>query len=136
MFNKDDIGSDGDIKGYVGKGMTMEGTMKFDGTVRVDGHFKGEVISSGTFIAGEGALIEAKVNAGSIVVSGEIRGTLEAEKRVELKSPGKVVGDIITPTLIIGEGVIFEGNCVMTKKTSPDLKAISSDEGAAEETGV
>ena len=132
MFNKEDVGGDGDIKGYVGKGMTLEGTMKFDGTVRIDGHFKGDIKSSGTLIAGEGALLEAKVNAGTIVVSGEVRGTIEAEKRVELKAPGKVVGDIITPTLIIGEGVIFEGNCVMTKKTAPDLKAVSQ-EAAAEE---
>lgn len=136
MFNKDDMGSDGDIKGYIGKGMTLEGTMKFDGTVRVDGHFKGAVVSSGTFIAGEGSLVEAKVNAGSIIVSGEVRGTLEAEKRVELKSPGKVVGDIITPTLIIGEGVIFEGNCIMTKKSSPDLKAVAEGADATEETGA
>jgi len=135
MFNSsDDSGATGELKGLIGKGMTVEGTLKFDGTVSIEGHIKGEVKSSGTLLAGEGCLIEAKINTGSIVVAGEVRGTIEAEKRVELKAPGKVIGDIITPTLIIGEGVIFEGNCIMTKKSAPDLKAVAGDV-AAEETG-
>ncbi|MFZ3071941.1 MAG: polymer-forming cytoskeletal protein [Thermodesulfobacteriota bacterium] len=106
----------GEIIGFIGKGVQAEGKLIFDGTVRIDGRFKGEVESNGTLVIGEDALIEATLNIDTIVVSGEIRGVINAKSRVELRGPGKVFGDIRTPTLIVGEGVIFEGNCMMVKR--------------------
>jgi cytoskeletal protein CcmA (bactofilin family) len=106
----------GEVMGFIGKGMTIDGKMGFDGVVRVDGSFKGEISSTGTLHVGAGAVVEAEVNVDTAVVSGEVKGEVNAKTRVELKAPGKVFGDIKTPTLIVSEGVIFEGNCVMTKK--------------------
>lgn len=106
----------GEIIAFIGKGVRVEGKLIFDGTVRIDGQFKGEAESNGTLVIGEGALVEATLNIDTIVVSGEIRGVVNAKSRVELRGPGKVLGDIRTPTLIVGEGVIFEGNCMMTKR--------------------
>ena len=109
--------------------MAVEGKVTFEGTVRVDGKFKGEFRSSGTLHVGEGAVVEAELNVDKAIISGEVRGVVNAASRVELKAPGRVIGDIRTPTLIIGEGVIFEGNCVMTKKGGQQR----SEEGRAEE---
>ena len=96
--------------------MNFEGKLNFDGTVRLDGRFKGELTSKGTLLVGNDAVIEANIKVGNAVITGEVRGVVEAASRVELKAPAKMFGDIRTPNLIIGEGVIFEGNCVMTKK--------------------
>ena len=106
----------GEIIAFIGKGVKVEGKLIFDGTVRIDGQFKGEVESNGTLVVGEDALLEATLNIDTIVVSGEIRGIINARSRVELRGPGKVLGDIRTPTLIVGEGVIFEGNCTMARR--------------------
>ncbi|HHL40457.1 MAG TPA: polymer-forming cytoskeletal protein [Deltaproteobacteria bacterium] len=115
MFAKDEKRkNDTGIIGFIGKGMSVEGTLSFEGTARVDGNVKGQIRADGTLIVGDGALIEAQVKVETAVVTGEIRGTLQATKRVELQRPGKVIGDIVAPTLIIGEGVIFEGNCTMS----------------------
>jgi cytoskeletal protein CcmA (bactofilin family) len=120
MFTKDEKESlkesSTEVMGFIGKGMVVDGKMDFEGIVRVDGHFKGEVSANGTLHVGEGALVEAQMKVDKVIVSGEVRGAVNATTRVELKAPGKIFGDIRTPTLIIGEGVIFEGNCVMTKK--------------------
>ena len=120
---KEESAGIGEIIAFIGKGVRTEGKLFFDGTVRIDGQFKGEVESNGTLVVGEGALVEATVNIDTIVVSGEIRGVINAKSRVELRGPGKVLGDIRTPTLIVGEGVIFEGNCMMTKKDSSGQSA-------------
>jgi cytoskeletal protein CcmA (bactofilin family) len=119
MFGKDEELGAAEVEGYIGKGVAVDGKMKFEGVVRVDGNFKGEVSSNGTLHVGSDAVVEAKVNVDTAIISGEVRGTVNAESRVELKAPGKMFGDIKTPTLIVGEGVIFEGNCVMTKKDRP-----------------
>jgi len=108
-----------EIAGYIGKGMRIEGKLFFDGSVRIEGHYKGEIESGGTLLVGEGALIEGDVRVSTVIVSGEIRGLISAGQRVELKSPCRVIGDIKTPNLLMDEGVVFEGNCVMTKGGTP-----------------
>ncbi len=108
-----------EVAGFVGKGMRMEGKLVFDGSVRIEGHYKGEIESGGILLVGEGALIEGEVRVSTVIVSGEIRGLISAGTRVELKSPCRVIGDIKTPNLLMDEGVVFEGNCVMTKAGVP-----------------
>jgi cytoskeletal protein CcmA (bactofilin family) len=116
MFGKDEKEIATEVMGYIGKGMTVDGKMNFEGIVRVDGNFKGEISANGTLHVGEGAIVDAQMNVDKAIICGEVRGAVNAANRVELKAPGKVLGDIRTPTLIVSEGVIFEGNCVMTKK--------------------
>lgn len=123
MFVKKDEQLDAEINGFIGKGVLVEGKLSFEGSLRVDGHLKGEINSEGTLLIGEGALVEADVNVDNAIISGEVRGVVTGRDRVELQAPARVMGDIRTPTLIIGEGVIFEGNCIMTKKTT-ELKPV------------
>ncbi len=106
-----------EIVGVICKGMHIEGRMSFEGTARIDGSFKGEILSDGTLLVGEGARVEGEVSVGDIVVSGEVHGTIAAKEKVELRAPARVHGDIRTPTLIISEGVLFDGNCIMTEKS-------------------
>lgn len=124
MFGKDEKKKSGEIIGFIGKGMSMEGKLAFNETVRVEGSFKGEIDATGTLVLGEGGLIEGKIKVGTAIVSGEITGTLEASQRVELRAPAKMTGDIKTPTLIIGEGVVFEGSCIMIKKGHSEFETV------------
>ena len=102
------------IAGFIGQGMELEGKLSFEGTIRIEGTFRGEITSGATLIVGEGGLIEGTIKVDNAIITGEVKGTIEAKSRVELSKPAKVIGDITTPTLIICEGVIFEGNSIMT----------------------
>lgn len=114
MFNRDGKRKEGEVVGYIGKGVEINGRLSFESTVRIDGTVKGEIETSGTLIIGDSGCVEGTIRAGSAIITGEVRGIVEASKRVELKSPCKLYGDIKTPSLMIGEGAIFEGNCTMT----------------------
>ncbi len=109
------------IVGLLGKGTEFDGKLVFDGTVRVDGKFKGEVFTKGVLVVGEGAVVHAEVEADTIIVSGEVHGNLKASKRIEIRSPGRLYGNIKTATLLVEEGVIFEGSCQMNMKDSKPL---------------
>jgi cytoskeletal protein CcmA (bactofilin family) len=102
-----------EINAFLGKDTEFEGKLSFVGAVRIDGHFKGEINSDGTLIVGETAVIEAEVRVSYVIVSGEIRGNVLATKRVEIHSPGKVFGNLCAPTVVMDEGVVFEGSCSM-----------------------
>jgi len=103
-----------DIKAFLGKGSEFEGKLTFNQTVRIDGNFKGQIISTGTIIIGDDAVINADIEVGTAVVSGKIEGKITARERIELHPPAKVSGTIKTPKLIIIEGAIFDGVCQMS----------------------
>jgi len=105
---------------FLGKGTEYVGRLTFNGTVRIDGHFKGEISAAGTLIVGEGATVEADIHVSHIIISGEIYGNIIADHRIEINPLGKAVGDIQAPTVVVDEGGIFEGNCRMSLKNEPD----------------
>jgi cytoskeletal protein CcmA (bactofilin family) len=104
-----------EINAFLGKNTAFEGKLEFSGTVRVDGRVKGEIVGDGTLIVGDSANIHADVRVTHLVISGEIRGSLFAGERVEIRSPGKVFGNIHAPMVIMEEGVIFDGHCRMVE---------------------
>lgn len=116
----------GDLIGFIGKGMYLEGKLCFDDTVRIDGHFAGTVEATGSLVVGPDGLVEGIVNVGSIVVAGTVKGTINATGRVELKGTGRMFGEMKTPNLIIGDGAVFEGNCHMLKRNETEVKEVVS----------
>jgi len=111
-----------EISAFLGKGTEFEGKLTFEGTVQIDGKFSGEISTQGTLIIGESAKVQAEINAKSIIINGEVKGNLSASSRLEIHAPGKLLGNIKTPVLVIDEGVIFEGNCQMTSQVPEEAR--------------
>lgn len=103
----------GEINTLLGKGSEFEGKLTFEGTVRVDGKLSGEIFSDDVLVVGEGAEVHAEIDIGEIIIQGLVVGNIRAKRAVEIHGPGKVRGDITTPSLQIDKGVIFEGKCYM-----------------------
>ena len=103
----------GEINTLLGRGSEFEGKLTFEGTVRIDGTLRGEVFSDDVLIVGEGARVEAEIDVGEIIVQGAVQGNIRAKRSIELLTPGRVKGDLTTPSLQIDKGVIFEGRCFM-----------------------
>jgi len=99
------------MNAFLGENTEFEGQLKFHGTIRIDGHFKGDISAVGTLIIGKAGIVEANVHVSSIELNGELHGNILADERVEIHAPGKVYGDIKAPVVVIHEGVLFEGNC-------------------------
>jgi cytoskeletal protein CcmA (bactofilin family) len=124
----------GEITTLLGRGATFEGKLTFEGTVRVDGKLKGEVFSDDVLIVGEGATVEAEIDIGEIIIQGNVNGNIRAKRAIEIHAPGRVKGDLHTPSLQIDKGVIFEGRSFMEGTTSPAAKAAERP-GTAPGTG-
>ena len=113
-----EVTASGPITGLLEKGCEFEGKLTFEGTVRINGKFNGEVFSDGTLIIGEGAVVEGKVDVGSVLIHGEVSGSIVAHDRIEMHAPAVVQSDITAQTLVIDEGVVFEGSCSMGKRAT------------------
>jgi cytoskeletal protein CcmA (bactofilin family) len=101
------------IATILGEGSEFEGKLVFEGTVQVEGKFIGQVQSQGTFIIGEKALVRAEIQAGIVLVRGEVHGTITAGSRIEAYAPAKIFGDLSSPVLVFGEGILFQGTSHM-----------------------
>ena len=109
----------GEINTLLGRGATFEGKLTFEGTVRVDGKLKGEVFSDDILIVGEGATVEAEIDIGEIIIQGTVIGNIRAKRGIEIHAPGRVKGDLHTPSLQVDKGVIFEGRSFMEGAVTP-----------------
>lgn len=107
----------GEITTLLGRGASFEGKLTFEGTVRIDGRFRGEVFSDDVLVIGEGAIVEAEIDIGEVIVQGTVIGNIKAKRSIEIHAPGRVKGDITTPSLQIDKGVIFEGRSFMENAT-------------------
>jgi len=103
----------GDVHTLLGKGSEFEGKLTFEGQVRIDGKFSGQIFTKDTLVIGEGARVNAEINAGTVIVNGVVEGNIRAAQMIELHNPGRVKGNMETPALSIDKGVMFEGSCKM-----------------------
>jgi cytoskeletal protein CcmA (bactofilin family) len=120
----------GEINALLGKGTTYEGKLMFDGRVRIDGHFRGEILSDGILVLGEGSEVHAAVRVGTLIVrGGSLRGDVHAAHLVELHAPSQMHGNIHTPQLFIDKGVVFEGRCTMEGTRIEPLYPLEKPQG-------
>jgi cytoskeletal protein CcmA (bactofilin family) len=103
-----------EITALLGRGTRFEGKLHFEGCVRIDGAFRGEIRSDDTLVIGDGALVHAEIDVGTVIVrGGEFHGNIRAKNVIELYAPGKVVGNLHSPSISIERGVNFQGQCRM-----------------------
>ncbi|GAC1369648.1 MAG: polymer-forming cytoskeletal protein [Polyangiales bacterium] len=103
-----------EITALLGRGTRFEGKLHFEGCVRIDGSFRGEIRSDDTLVIGDGAVVHAEVDVATVIVrGGELHGNVRAKVAIELFAPGKVVGNLHSPQISIERGVNFQGQCRM-----------------------
>jgi len=102
-----------EVTTLLGRGSEFEGKLSFEGTVRIDGKLSGEIFTDDVLIIGEGAEVNAEINVGAIIIEGTVHGNIHAKRSVEIHTPGRVRGNISTPSLYVEKGVVFDGQCQM-----------------------
>ncbi|HET9229357.1 MAG TPA: polymer-forming cytoskeletal protein [Thermoanaerobaculia bacterium] len=113
--NSDGGGRQSDLNGFLDSGSHVDGELKFDTSFRVDGKFTGRVNTAGDLIVGEGGEVEGDIRVGQIFISGTVKGTIRASKKIQISSKGKVFAEIDTPALVVEDGAFFQGRCTMAR---------------------
>ena len=119
---------DEQIKAYMGEDTVFNGSLTFDGTVRIDGKFEGKVITEDTLIVGETGHLVAEISAGIIICMGRVEGTVTASKKIEIHSSSKVIGNVKSPALYIELGGVIDGTCHMNEKESKIIPLVKTEE--------
>jgi cytoskeletal protein CcmA (bactofilin family) len=120
-----------DLNAFMAKGCEYEGKLTFEGSVRIDGKFSGEIFSNDILLIGESAIVKAEIDVGTIIISGTVEGNISAKKMVELKAPALVRGTITTPALVMEQGVVLEGSVKMEERSGRKSAGGSADRGSS-----
>ena len=108
--------------GFVGDVLKFTGEVTFKTTLRIDGHFCGQVKSQGgTLIVSSGAQItSATIDVGVARINGTVEGDINASDEVTLGHSATVTGNILTGALIIEKGALFNGSCRLNKNQTEE----------------
>ena len=110
-----EIGKSSGATSVLSKKVKMEGDIRGDEDLRVEGHFKGTIKVTGNIFVGQSGVLEAEVEADNIVIQGQITGNVLARHQLEIQSSGQLMGDCQAKSIDIREGAIFEGRSSMLK---------------------
>jgi len=102
-----------EINAFMGTGTAYNGKLVFQGTVRIDGDFEGEIESEGTLIVGPDARVRGTINVGQLLLSGSLEGEVKAQSRVTIFKQASIQGKILTPSLVVEEGATIKGEIDM-----------------------
>ncbi len=112
---EDGIARSGDLNTIVGKGSSLEGTLKVENSVRIDGRIKGNLSTTELLVVGKEGEIEGDIIAKNAIIGGRVRGKISATGKVVLESKAVFLGELKTARLVIDDGAIFDGRCSMQR---------------------
>jgi cytoskeletal protein CcmA (bactofilin family) len=99
----------------IGTGCVFDGEINAPNSIRIDGTFRGKILTAGTITVGETGLIEAEIKAQNALVFGTVVGNMYVEDRIEFHTSAVVTGDIRAKELVVKEGATYNGSCSMQK---------------------
>lgn len=110
------------ITSVLGSGVIWHGSINGSGGVRIEGAFEGEIALRGMLVVGEtGRVTCQNVRANTVIVAGAIRGNITTQK-LEIRSSGRVWGDVVTTAFVTEEGAFLRGQIRMEETVELDLE--------------
>ncbi len=109
------LGKSDNIKdlNLIGTGTTVEGKIKSQGSIRIDGKLQGEVFANENIFIGESGDVDGSLQARNITIGGKVKGVVTATEKLVLETKSQVHGEVKAAKLVIDEGAVFDGKCTM-----------------------
>ncbi|MGD0133781.1 MAG: polymer-forming cytoskeletal protein [Bryobacteraceae bacterium] len=113
-----------------GKSMKIIGEVTSDEELYLDGDLDGKLNLNNRLTIGPNSKVNANIKAQEIIVFGTIKGNVESESRVSLRTGASIVGDIKTAGIVIEDGAYFKGGIDISRngetKGSPKAQGASA----------
>ena len=99
-----------DFPTVLGPDASFKGELTFEKGMRLQGRLEGKINTPGRLHVAKEAKLQADVDAGAIIVEGDVNGNLTAGDRIELKQSARYQGDLRASKLVVDEGAVFSGH--------------------------
>lgn len=129
------VGSADQVETVVGAESSIQGTIRSEHSIRIQGSAQGEIESKRAIYVEEGARVSAKITAAEITISGQVDGQIFSTGRVEIRPTGRVTGEVNAASLVMQEGAYLDGQIKMRNRGQPDDGSASERETPPSPTG-
>ncbi len=110
------------VTSVLGPGINWRGNLRGSGGVRIEGAYEGEIAIRGMVVVGETGRVSCEtLRANTVIVAGAVRGNVVAEK-LEIRSTGRVWGDVTVIAFATEEGAFLRGQVRMEEKIELELE--------------
>lgn len=116
-----------EINAFLGSGTVYQGKLSFQGAVRIDGTFTGEVVSEGSLIIGKDAIIDGVLEVGELILSGTFTGKTRASRRVTIHRTGSFQGELYTEALVVEDGATLDGQIHMRHQSDTPVDPLQEE---------
>jgi cytoskeletal protein CcmA (bactofilin family) len=121
------------IRSLVGEGMVVQGSMRFQDGLRIDGQVVGDVIAEGDgrsiLVISDNARVHGRVSAAHVIISGEVRGPVHSTELLELQPKARLQGDVRYELLEMHPGAIVDGELKPLRSADkPALKLAAAND--------
>lgn len=124
------------IDTLIGAHSSFKGELAFEGAVRIDGRFEGNMRSTkdGTLIISQGAEISGEVHVPNLILHGMIKGNVHASRNLKVGETGCINGDVEYRIITLAEGGAINGRCSrISDKAAATQKIAAPDNSSAKE---
>jgi cytoskeletal protein CcmA (bactofilin family) len=97
----------------IGEGTNIEGSVKSDASINVEGEISGNIEGGGTITIDQKGIVRSNISAPEIIIVGTVHGNIKTAKNLTIASTGKLHGDSGACSLTIDEGGVFLGTSKM-----------------------
>ncbi|MCS7312481.1 MAG: polymer-forming cytoskeletal protein [Acidobacteria bacterium] len=111
------------VTALLSEDISVEGKLRFQGSLRIEGTFKGQIEGGQELVLGKRATVEGTVQVDRIFVHGALRCEEVRADRLEIFPEGRVQGRIVVQSLVVHEGGILQAECIMEEAAQPRLVA-------------
>jgi len=112
---------------YIGEEAEFTGKLYAKGQIRINGNFEGELKADGVIQIGPTGKVKTNIHGTKVIVEGNLLGNIHATQDVVITETGRVMGDITTPNLQLGKGVVVNGKINITGGQPKNSKQLFSE---------
>jgi len=120
------------VETTLGASTTIQGTLRSDGGVRVNGTFQGNMEVAGNIVIGEGGQVIGDITARNVTVGGVVNGNIHTSEQLAILASGQVIGDVAAMSLDVAPGGIHQG---YTRMTGFEQRALAAPQDAQPASG-
>ena len=116
MFNKAmarENASEAPSVNLIGAGTVIQGDIKTNGDIRIDGTLTGSISVKGKLVIGVSGSVEGEIICQNADISGTVKAKVTVAELLSFKASAKLSGDIVTNKIAIEPGAVFSGSCSM-----------------------
>ncbi|MDF2880681.1 MAG: polymer-forming cytoskeletal protein [Clostridiaceae bacterium] len=116
MFSnfKNNAAQNSDIETEIGESTHLTGNIVSSGSVKIDGEFIGDIETKGDIIISQTGSVKGNISGANITIGGLLNGNVVSSGLLHITAAGKVMGDIETINLMVEDGGVINGKCIMT----------------------